>query len=182
MTHDDLTIVGFEASSREDANDLADEIDALAEEGTITVRELAVAHKNAHGRVKVHYITDPGAGIGAAIGAGWGAVGLGTSAIAGTLATGGLLPVLVGAGIGLGLATGVGAAIGHAFDRHHDGARDVLEKLSAHVEAGRAVTFTVVDPSNADWLTAAFPHRTAHVATLTGEEQERVAAELADQD
>ena len=44
----------------------------------------------------------------------------------------------------------------------------MLEKLSAHVEAGRAVTFAVVDPNNADWLTAAFPRRTAHVATLTG--------------
>ena len=78
MENKDLTIVGFEASSRDDANDLADAIDALAADGTVTVHELAVAHKNAHGRVKVHYITDHGAGIGAAVGAGWGALGLGS--------------------------------------------------------------------------------------------------------
>ena len=181
MAHEDLTIVGFEASSREDANELADAIDALAHDGTVTVREVAVAHKNSHGRTKVHYITDHGTGIGAAVGAGWGAIGLGSAAVAGTLATGGLLPVIVGAGVGLGVTTGIGAGIGHAFDLHHEGAKDVLKQLSEHVENGHAVTFAVVDPANAEALPAAFPDREAHFATVTGEEQEAIAAELSDE-
>lgn len=178
MASDDLTIVGITASSREEANRLADDIDELAKRGTVTVRELAVAHKNRHGRVKVHYITDHAAGIGAVVGAGWGFMGLTSAAAAGTLATGGLLPVVVGAAVGLGLTTGAGAAIGHAFDLHHEGAKAVLTSLSEDVAQGRAVTFAVVDPANADALVEAFPSRTVQQATVSGDEQERIAAEL----
>lgn len=125
------------ASSREDANELADAIDELAHDGSVTVRELAVAHKNSHGRTKVHYITDHG--------------------------------------------TGMGAGIGHAFDLHHEGAKDVLKQLSEHVDNGEAVTFAVVDLANAKALPAAFPDREAHMATVTGEEQEAITAELSDE-
>lgn len=180
MAFEDLTIVGISASSREEAHVLADDIDELSERGRVAVRELAVAHTNRHGRIKVHYITDHGAGIGAAVGAALGAVGLGSLAVAGTVATGGLLPVLVGSAVGLGVTTGAGAAIGRAFDRHHEEAKDVLESLGEEVRNGRAVTFAVVDPPNADALEESFPGRQLYRTTITAEQQEKIAEELAD--
>lgn len=180
MASQDLSIVGIEASSRDDANDVADAIDEMAKQGSITVREIAVAHKNKHDRVKVHYITDHGAGIGAIAGAGWGALGLAGAAVGGTVLTGGLLPIVAGSVVGLGVSTGVGAAIGKAFNIHHEGAKDVLKTLADHVQAGGAVTFAVVDPANADVVADAFSDREVHATTVTGEQQDAIADELSE--
>lgn len=179
MATDDLTIVGITASSREEALTLADDIDELAELGLVTVHELAVANKNRHGRTKVHYITDHGTGIGAAVGAGWGALGLAT---VGTVAAVGALPVLVGSVLGLGFTTAIGAAIGHAFDLHHEEAREILEHLAGEIHEGRAVVFAVVDADNADALAEAMPGRRLHRTTFTREQQERIADEVASSD
>lgn len=180
MTNQDLSIIGIESGSREEANEAADQIDGMAATGDIDVKEVAVAHKNTHGRVKVHYVTDHGAGIGALAGGGIGAAWLTGAAIAGTVVTTGgtILPILLGAGIAVGGGAAAGGAIGKAFDLHHQGAKNVLEGLTVHVENGHAVTFAVVDAASGDTLEAAFSDHDVHRTTLTGQEQERIVEEL----
>ena len=41
------------------------------------------------------------------------------------------------------------------------------------------MTFVVVDPAHADPLTSAFSDRTVHRATVSGEDQDSIASELA---
>lgn len=181
MADNDLAIVGIEAASRDDAHDIIDDIDALVDQGTITVREMSMAYKTKHGRIKVHHVSDHGAKVGAMVGAGWGAVSLGAALATGavTVATAGVLPIVVGATVGIGLDTGVGAVIGKAFNLHHEAGSKMLKAMTDHVQRGHAIVYLVVDPSNAATIAEALADkRTVHSAVITADEQAKIAAEL----
>lgn len=185
MTREDLTLVGMTTDSRDEALEVADAIDDLQEQGSVTVRELAVAHKTKHGRTKVHYVTDHGAGIGAGVGVGLGALNLGGAALAGTLgaaaAVAGPLSLIVGLGVGLGVMGGAGALVGKAFNLHHEAGRKLLKELSESIEAGGGAVFAVVDPANADVLVESFAEYEVFTALVTAEEQEQIEASLAEE-
>ena len=181
MADNDLAIVGIEAASRDDAHDIVDDIDALVDQGTITVREIAMAYKTKHGRIKVNHISDHGAKVGAMVGAGWGVVSIGAALATGavTVATAGVLPIVVGATVGIGLDTGVGAAIGKAFNLHHEAGSKMLKAMTDHVQRGNAIVYLVVDPANAVTVSDALAAKhTVHSVVITAEEAAKIAAEL----
>ena len=177
MTDTDLALVGIEAASKDDAHDIIDEVDALIDQGTISVREISMAYKTKHGRVKVSHVSDHGAKIGAAVGAGWGVVSMGAALATGavTLAGAPVVAIAVGAALGLGIDTGIGAAIGKAFHLHHEAGSKMLKALSDHVAAGNAVVYLVVDPPNAEVISEALIGRPVHHAIITGEDQAKIA-------
>ena len=96
-----------------------------------------------------------------------------------TVATGGVLPIVVGATVGIGMNTGVGAAIGKAFNLHHEAGSKMLKAMTDHVQRGNAIVYLVVDPANAATIAEALADkRTVHSVVITAEEQAKIAAEL----
>jgi uncharacterized membrane protein len=158
MSHElgDLHIVGLKTDSRAAAEAVIDRIDEKVDTGEITVREIALLYRTKHGRTKVRYVHDHHAGIGAAIGAGWGLLGVGAAVGTGAVVlTGGLalIPIAAGAIVGIGVDAGIGALIGKAFD-HHEAGKSFLKGFAEHVNAGGAAVLLVADPNNAEKLVA----------------------------
>lgn len=143
---ENLRIIGIKVDSREEAEDLVERLDTMADDGQVTIREVAIVFKKANGRVKVHYMHSHAVLIGAAIGVAVGGV---------TILTGGLLAVFIAGAAGLGVEAGAGAAIGHAVAKHRrQESKDFLKSVGDTVQAGRAAVLAACDPPNAEKLLA----------------------------
>lgn len=178
MAGSDLKVVSVPFDSRDEADAAVDELDERTEAGGPTASEIAVVYRTAKGKVRVQHVHRHGTVIGAAIGAGWAALGA-----AGTIATGGLaLPILLsGAAIGVGVDTGIGAAIGHAVSKHRRPVTDdFLKDVAAKAQAGKAVLVLAADPAAADALLADLSGRYADVQSIQVDaaEQEATAKEV----
>lgn len=56
--------VSSPTGSRDEADAVVDDIDAVVDTGEVTVREIATVEKTKHGRRKIHYVHDHKVGIG----------------------------------------------------------------------------------------------------------------------